>query len=421
MISRLQSHAPGLIYTGLLMLVGLTAMNNQNNLMFWVLGVLVAGLAVSAIISNFVIRSLRIRRIDPQHGSVGEPLIVRYAVENRSRLLSAFNIHVEERDLRMTEGQGQTGRNANTPIRAPLAWLMHIGPRDLVHGEAIFWPTQRGTMTFDVMRTWTTFPFGIIRKSRKFSQPQHTLIYPMMYELRAGLLGAITPKGFMGTKVSHHAGAGDDYYGTREYKPGDSMRHISWKRTARMDQLVTIERTSPSPAKMRIILDLTIPTEKLRVEPAGFDEARALEEKAISLAASIFHAADMDGYEIGLTVLGLTQPPIAVRRNQWHFHKIMAALAGLDLDSARIEARTQPIRDAERAALVVISPDRVQPITGGARGGREDAWYLTGRQLTELAIKPIGWDPNRGRDGSSTKTVEADATPANPVRKGVAA
>ena len=72
-------------------------MNNQNNLLFWVFGVMLSGLLISAGLTVVITRSLRVRRMEIQHGSVGEPLVVRYAVTNRNPLLSAFNIHVEER------------------------------------------------------------------------------------------------------------------------------------------------------------------------------------------------------------------------------------------------------------------------------------------------------------------------------------
>jgi uncharacterized protein (DUF58 family) len=396
---RLYPHLPGLIYVGLLTLVGVAAMNNQNNLLFWVLGVMIAGLLISAFLTFYMLWSLKIRRIDPQHGSVGEPLIVRYAVFNRSRLLSIFNITIAEASA--SSGAG-TWRHLMQPASA---WIMHIGPRETVHGEAIFWPTKRGEVAFERLRVSTTFPFGIIRKSITVPQSQHTLIYPMLYELKRGVLDALTPAGLMGLKVTQHPGSGDDYFGVREFKPGDSMRHISWKRTAHADELITIERTSPSPAKMRVILDLTVPTEALRVEANSAISARDLEERAISLAASIMHAADLQGFEVGLTVQGVNVPPIAVRRNRWHLRKIMAALAGIGLDGPRSAAKAQPIRDAERAALVVIAPDRVQPMSG-----RDDAWYLTARQLDSLAERPIGW--NAGSIGSGPTRMSAVAKAA---------
>jgi len=350
-------------------------------------------------------------------------------VQNRSRLFSVFNIVIDEKPA----GASGPGFDVEAFRRfgiVPSAWIMHIGPRDVAHGEAIFWPTRRGRIRFDQVQICTTFPFNIVRKSRSFSQPQHTLIYPMLYELRRGLLNSITPKSLMGTKISQHAGAGDDFYGTRDFRPGDSMRHIAWKRAAKMDDLVTIERTSPSPARLRVVLDLSAanfahaPNSQTAApqQAASADQAiaqiRELEERAISLAASIVHAADAQGYEVGLTVLGIGTPPIAVRRNRWHFNKIMAALAEIDLEAprlARSAAATGPIRDAERAALVVISPDRAHPLPG-----REDAWYLTARQLEALAVRPLGWDAARPRtvqqsavDGQSASSRRSLKNPAD--------
>lgn len=271
-------------------------------------------------------------------------------------------------------------------MRPASAWVMHVGPCETVHAEAVFWPTARGQAAFHRLRVQSTFPFGIIRRSKVIAQPQHTLIYPMLYEMRRGLLASIAPMGLMGSRIAHHAGAGDDYFGLREHRPGDSLRHISWKRTARNDQLVTIERTSPAPAKLRVMLDLTTPNEALPAARGNRSQARAMEERAISLAASIIHAADLDGFDVGLTILGVASPPIAVRRNAWHSHKMMAALAQIDLDNPRVAAPPASVREAERVSLVVIAPDRIHPLPG-----REDALYLTAAHLEHLSLRPIGW------------------------------
>jgi uncharacterized protein (DUF58 family) len=381
MIRRFHAHVPGLVYVSLLALLAVAAMNNQNNLLFWLFGVMVSGLVISAIITNLMIWRLKVRRLDPQSGSVGEPLIVRYAVTNRAALVPAFNIHLSE------VSNSSAGSDWTQLMKDARAWIMHVGPGETVHGETIFWPTRRGQVAFNRLRIWTTFPFGIFRKSITITQPLTTLIYPMVYELRPGILDAVLPAGLIGARVTQHSGAGDDYFGVREFKPGDSMRHIAWKQTARTDELITIERASPSPAKLRVILDLTVPTAQLRVDGTDGMSGRDLEERAISLAASMIRAADLDGFEVGLTVVGLDVPMIAVRRNQWHLKKIMAALASLDLDQSRIAARPQPIREVERAALVVIAPDRVQPLAA-----RDDAMHLSARQLDSLVARPIGWN-----------------------------
>jgi uncharacterized protein (DUF58 family) len=407
MLARLRPHVSGILYIALVLLVGLAAVNNQNNMLFWVFGVLVAGLVLSVTVSRMAVRSLQVRRIDPQHGAVGEPLIVRYAVTNRSRLLSAFSIHVEELPpAGEARGLDQQQRDWRRIMKPASAWIMHVGPRETVHGEAVFWPIARGEVRLNRLQLSTSFPFGMFRRCRVMVQPQHTLIHPMLYELNREVIKALALPGLLGSRVSQHAGAGDDYFGLREFRPGDSLRHIAWKRTARLDQLVCIDRTAPSPARVRVILDLTTATNLLRVGEHDKLTPRELEERAISLAGSLIHQAEAEGFEVGLTVMGFDVPEIAVRRSPWHVGKMMAALAAVELDLPRLAPRPHVLREAERAALVVISPDRMNTLAE-----RSDALHLTARQLDNLAVRPIGWDPS-----SRLASAPAQRPAARPAR-----
>jgi uncharacterized protein (DUF58 family) len=406
MSRRYHVHLPGVIFLIVTLLVGYAAMQTQRNLLFWVFGVMAASLLLSGVVSGSIMMSLEIRRLDPRHGAVGEPLFLRYAVTNRSRVMPVFSIHIEERPATVRRswrlrrarpaadaggGERRTDGTCWSGMMAPArAWIMHIGPRETVHGEAVYWPARRGKAAFDRVRVWTTFPFGIVKKSVTLAQPQHTLIYPRLYELKPRVLAALSPQGALGMRITQHSGGGDDYFGMREYRSGDSLRHVSWKRTARLDELVTIERTRPSPPRLRLVLNLLTPTERLRVAPGVAGGQRGSEEKAISLAASLVHAADLAGFEIGLAVLGLDVPAIPIRRSAWHVARLLAALAALDLDQPREQraaGRAATETEADRAAMVVVHPDRVDPGLG-----RGEAWHLTAAQLDGLAVRPIGWE-----------------------------
>lgn len=391
---RYHLHMPGVVFCGLTLLVALAAMNSQNNLLFWLFGTLCAAMIISGLVSGIMMLRLRFKRLDPQYGAVGEPLLIRYMLENRSRFLPAFNIHIEEqsssKDVLSWQRLMDVGQSAR-------AWIMHIGPRESVHGESILWPLRRGEARFDRVRVWTTFPFGIIKKSITVSQPQHTLIFPQLYELRSDILRAVTPPALIGNRTILRPGppeAGDEYFGLREHRASDSIRSIAWKRSAQLDQLVCIERSMPSPPRLRIVLNLTVPTQLLPVA-AGRDEkspwtARDLEERAIMLAASIARLAHDEGMEISLTALGTHVPRIGMRRSYWHLYKIMSALASIDLDAERGKNAELPVVDADRAGVIVIHPDRVAALPAGT--GHGEALHLTGRQLDSLAIRPIGWD-----------------------------
>jgi len=376
---RYHLRLPFWIYCGLTLLVAAAAMNSGYNLLYWVFGMMGSSLLVSGVVSGMMMMGLRVRRIGPAHGVVGDALTIRYTVTNRNRLFPVFNIHFEERPAPGRSGWQQ--RMASAP-----AWVMHIGPRETVHGEAVFWPRARGVARFVELRIWTTFPFGIVRKSVTLRQEQRILIYPRLYVLRRRVLEALAPAGMLGTRITQHAGAGDDYYGLREFRPGDSMRHIAWKRTANRDDLVCIERTRPNPPRLRVVLNLTAATDRLTQDEER-SGARELEERAIGLAASIVHAADAAGFEMGLAILGMDREPIAVRRSHWHRHKIMAALAEIDLDGARQRTVDRGASDVESAGVVVIHPG--WPDLSVVRG---EAWHFSARQMEHLVERAIGWE-----------------------------
>ncbi len=393
---RYHLHAPGFVYAALTLLVGLAAVNRQNNLLFWTLGVMLSALIISGLVSGLMMQRLRIRRLVAAHGLVGEPLAVRYWVTNRSWFLPAFGLHIEE----LPDAGGADWQRFMKPARA---WVMHLGPRETVHGEAVFWPTHRGEVRFDRLRVWTTFPFGIIKKSITISQPQHTLIYPLLYELRRDVLRSVEPQGLAGSRVSRHPGSGDDYYGMRDFRPGDTLRHIAWKRSACLDELVCLERTSPTPLRLRVIVNLTTPTRELHVDTRRESYSpRQLEERAIRLAASILHAADLAGFEIGLSLPGTNQPALLTRRGHWHRARVMSAMAAIDLDAPREDSGPLPTSHGERAAQIVVHPDRVEPSIG-----REDALHLSARQMDRLTLRSIGWDP--GAAPPETATAETAA------------
>jgi uncharacterized protein (DUF58 family) len=338
---------------------------------------------------------LDVRRLSVDRAAVGEPLVVRYAVSNHGGLMPAFGIRLEERAAGTRRGWER--------LMAPApAWLLHLGPRETVHAEAVFLPRRRGEAWFDALRIRTTFPFGIVEKSITRSQPQRVLVEPKVEPLRRRVLDAVAPPAAVGTTITARAGAGDDYYGLREFRSGDSMRHVAWKRTANRDQLVAIERSRPSPRRLRIVLNLTAPPPAEGGERA---QRRAREEDAISLAASLAHAAEIDGYEFGLTVLGLPLAPVPVRRGHWHRNRLLAALAEIDLDAEREPPRPLPPRDLAAAGIVAVHPDEVDPDLLPV-----DAWHFSARHIDRLV-----------RRGGAAPEAHPAAPPDPPRAEGAAA
>jgi len=385
---------PAIIYIALAVLVGVAAANRPNNLLVFIFGILIAAILTSGLVSGVMMLGVRVVRLDPRHGRVGEPLSVRYAITDRNRWLALFNLQVEEMPDGRAEKRASPGDAWKGYMAPASAWIMHVGPLETVHGEAIFWPTRRGRIRLGGLRVWSSFPLGLIRKSVSTTQEQFTLIYPELIPLKLELLRAVTPSGSGGSRMSRSPGQGSDYFGMREYKPGDSIRQVSWRRTATLDQPIIIERTRPSPPRLRVVLNLQRPTDQLRFDTADAPDGRTLEEVAISLAASFLQMAERQGYEVGLTVLGLDERPTPLRKGHWHVQKLLGALAALQLDQPRRDSGGGQMPDAERAGLVIISPDRADPRLG-ASSGPDGALQITARQLKSLRADLSGASASR--------------------------
>lgn len=365
-------HVPlgGAAYIVITILLGVASAYRPNNLLVWTFAAMLAGVIVSGVISGGMLVRLALARLDPRPGRVGEPMAIRYLVRHRARWWPLFDLSIEEAKVDAPNGWSRAGK-------ASPAWLLHAGPGESAHVEGVFMPSRRGRWRFESIQATSSFPFGLLRKVVVFRQPAEFLVFPRVRTLRPGVLRSLAPHGIGGVRTSREAGPGEDFLGVREYRPGDSPRQIAWRRRAGLDELATIERSTPSPPRLRVVLDLARPTSELRVSASAKHSGRDLEEDAITLAASLLVAADRDGFEYALDVIGPAAPRTPLRRGHWHLQRLMAILAGVDLDASR-GAHSRAERE-ERAATVVIHVDRVD-----LSADRPDAIHFSATRLEDL-------------------------------------
>ena len=350
----------GVLYLAATVLVGAAATIRPNNLLVWVFGLLLGLIVLSGIISGTMLMRVRITRLDPVHGRVGKLLSIRYAVANRGRLIPLF-------DLRITERKGEGLWNS---MDVTEAWVMHAGPGETVHTEAVMVPKRRGRLRFVGIVGFSSFPMGFIGKSVRIRQPMETLIFPRTVPLKETALDRLIGREGVGARAGRKAGQTGDYFGLREYLPGDSLRMVAWKRTRPDESLVVKQRSISSPPRMVLVLDLRRPTSMLRLSSEGGASARNEEERAISLLASLAETAMERGVEFGLHVLGTDLVPLGVRSGRRHLFRVMSHLAAIDLDAERMLSTGISVRPAQ-GSVVVIHPDRVDPSIGGP-----SAWHL---------------------------------------------
>ncbi len=362
---------PLIVVFVLLSLLVPTAIRQGNNLSIWLLGTMIIATIMTFVWTRLTIRSIAIGRVHTGQARVGQPFSVGYEVQNTTRFQPAFSLWIQELDSKNT--WSQQFRNAT-------AWVMEVGPKEQVRTDTIFWPKKRGVAKFDQVRIKTSFPFGLIHASKVIHQPWQVLVQPELHQLRPDVLQSIVSDGPMGQINMRRGRGGEEFYGIREFQSGDSLRDVAWKASSRREALICIERSRPSPPRLRVILDLTTPTDALQCD----EDARTVEEKSISLAASLLAEALRQGHEFALTVLGIsTQRDVGLRSGTRHLDRLLGVLACIDLDKKRVVSSDRIVRNSERVGRVVVRPDHSQTL--GLSG---NTWFFTGSQFDDLKISP---------------------------------
>jgi uncharacterized protein (DUF58 family) len=135
---------------------------------------------------------------------------------------------------------------------------------------------------------------GLYARTRHFGRGDHLIVFPRLFPLDARVIPTLHP---MGELRSARRLFQDPTHtlGVREYLPGDSLRRIHWKATARRGDLQVKEIAATTAFKVAILLDV-----------GGFRTEERLDEEnfelAVSTAGSLAAALTRSGNPAGLYV-----------------------------------------------------------------------------------------------------------------------
>jgi uncharacterized protein (DUF58 family) len=99
-------------------------------------------------------------------------------------------------------------------------------------------------------------PLGLFLFERRFEESSPLLVLPRSLPIdHLPLEGPLTAPGGSSENMAR-PGASSSFYGTREYRAGDNIRHIHWRSSARWGRLVLKEFEALCPRELTILLDL---------------------------------------------------------------------------------------------------------------------------------------------------------------------
>ncbi len=330
--SRLRLQFAAAVFFLIFLLVELAAFNTGENLLYLLAAVTLGLLAVALVASRANIRAIDLVRDAPDSTHRDEPFALTVTLSNRKRILPAYSVMVafEKEEWR------------------PAAHVSSIPPNAAVTLRLERSMRRRGVHPIPAMVVLCAYPMGFYRRELIFRDERTMVVFPRVYRIPRNVLDRLDDSG---NRPRPTLNPGDEFYALREYVPGDDIRYICWRVSARLGELIVRELEPGSARSVVIVLDTRGKPDTLELEEKF--------EKAIDLAASLALAFIERQYSVALVT-----PQQALPLGQGESHLLRA----LDL-----LARVQPAQygefgddwfraqgDLGSAAKIFISTDPTQ-------------------------------------------------------------
>lgn len=220
-------------------------------------GTVLAGLVLPAV----VLRGIEVSRFVPPMARVGDPVAVRLEVRNR----------------RGSGSGGVSGIDHFLGTDKALA-IEGLPGGARVSLEYVADPRRRGVYESAAVDLRSGFPFGTGKAERSSVVVSRMVVHPRWVSLSGVPLleAASIPSEALHDR--RRRGAGLDFFGVREYRPGDSLRHVHWKSTARGGRPVVREYEELPASRIGIFIET--------LEVVGEEPETTLED-SVAAAASL--------------------------------------------------------------------------------------------------------------------------------------
>jgi len=187
-----------------------------------------------------------------------------------------------------------------------------------------------------------------------------------------------------GTVLARRAGPGLEFFGTREYLPGDDLRRLDWKAYARVGKLVITEFEEERATEVMVVLDV-----RASAYPAAGGEE--LLDHAVRAAAAFCQHFLREGHRVGLLLYGRYLDFILPGYGHRHGERLLRALARAELGHVDVfsELSHLPTRFFPAGSQIVL----ISPL---APGDQDTVGRLRARGYSVLVVIPDPLSFERG-------------------------
>jgi len=212
---------------------------------------------------------------------------------------------------------------------------------------------RRGAYHLPPVHVTVSDPLGLFCWEKRIAVPSRLVVYPEVPRVRRV---DIRPQGtlaYAGPVPARRGGPGIEFYGVRDYNPGDPLRWVNWRASARHDQaLFTNEFEQERVADVGLILDTRVRSD-IQVDGDSLFE-HAVQATA-GLAQSFLNAGNRVGLLLYGRVLDWTFPAYGKVQQERILQALARAAPGESMVFERLD--NIPVRFfPPRSQLILISP-----------------------------------------------------------------
>jgi uncharacterized protein (DUF58 family) len=202
------------------LLLGFSAVNTGNNLLFLVVSALLAFMAVTGLAGMLNLQKLTPRIQIPAEIFARTPAAFRLQLVNSKKRLPSFLIQIKT----------SSGDSLNVPI---------VSSGTSYEGDFSISFPERGPATVGVITVSSTFPVGFFTRYWKFIMEEPLVVFPRLMRCEPYGSGSGREEQGAGKRISR--GADGELDSIAEYSGVEPLRLIHWKHSARSDDLLVKE------------------------------------------------------------------------------------------------------------------------------------------------------------------------------------
>ena len=238
----------------------------------------------------------------------------------------------------------------------PIALVLPAGKR--VDTAYAVKPTRRGEITFAPAQARVRSRLGLCDLRVRVGQTEMRRVYPDFAEIaRYAWLAGDRRLQEIGIKTFHQRGEGTDFKQLAEYRYGDSVRHIDWKATLRLNKPIVREFQDERDQRVMLLIDCG---RRMRADDRRAGVGTAHFDQVLNAVMLLSYVALAQGDAVGALTFGT--PPggerlFAPRKGSHTLTALMGELYGVQptpSHSDYVAAAQDLLRRENKRALVIV-------------------------------------------------------------------